>query len=278
MANAVRDVFVAFAPEQGKPTAAAYYAASLARAHNALLTARALGVKIWQPYGLFPSVAAGYVSAANDATKERIDQSASALASELVGLPLSTSIASMMGTQPELAAAVSLQARLHDLAVTDLSLALFGEGRAMIDELLFAAGRPTIVVPPGVVRFSAKTIVAAWDGGACAARAINDAMPLLAAAEKAQLVCIVNEKDLARAVPGAEFAPHLDRHGVKVELVDLSPAHRDAGRAIRDHAKAVGADMIVMGAFGHSRLRQLVLGGVTEAMLRETPAPVFFSH
>jgi nucleotide-binding universal stress UspA family protein len=122
-----------------------------------------------------------------------------------------------------------------------------------------------------------RRIVVAWDGSARAARALNDAMPFLRGAEHVEIVSVVNDKDLSRMVPGAEVAPHLSRHGVKAEVVDLELVS-DAGRTILDRAKLVGADMIVMGAFAHSRWRQFVLGGATESMLLNADIPVLMSH
>jgi nucleotide-binding universal stress UspA family protein len=120
--------------------------------------------------------------------------------------------------------------------------------------------------------------VVAWDGTSRAARALNDAMPLLTSAEYVELASVLKEKDLTKLVPGAEAAPHLSRHGIDATVANVDATHGDAGKALRGRAALVSADMIVMGAFAHSRWRQMVLGGVTDSMLTASEIPVFLSH
>jgi len=279
MANPViHDLFVAFLPEDGKLTPAARYAVSLARAANAALTARALGVKIWQPFGVAPAISGAYVQTANAAAQDNVDRAVAALTDACGGMTGSLDIAGLVRSHADITTTVSFLGRLHDLAITDSGPALAGEGRAIIEELLFNAGRPLIVAPNSATEFRADVIVVAWDGSGRAARAVNDAMPFLAAAKQVQLVCVTNEKSLATTTPGVEIAPHLARHGVKLDILELTPPDRDAGRAILDAAAKAHADLIVMGAYGHSRFRQITFGGVTRAMLEQGERAVFFSH
>lgn len=170
------------------------------------------------------------------------------------------------------------QARVHDLTVLDAEAVALNLDRGLIEKALFGSGRPLIVVPPGCETFAARRIIVAWDGSAQAARALNDAMPLLRAADAVEVVSVAGEKDLSNAVPGAEVAPHLARHGVEATVKDLVAHHGDVAETLRNQAGLYRADMLVMGAFAHSWIREVVLGGVTRSLLKESPVPLFLSH
>jgi nucleotide-binding universal stress UspA family protein len=117
----------------------------------------------------------------------------------------------------------------------------------------------------------------AWNGSREAARAVADALPLLAAAERVSILMVRPEPDGMGAPPGADVTHHLGRHGVKVEPVRIDDAG-DVGALLLARCAAAGADVLVMGAYGHSRLRELVLGGATRTVLHETTLPVLLSH
>ena len=169
------------------------------------------------------------------------------------------------------------RARLHDLTVLDIGPRTYDLDREMIEKALFQSGRPVIAVPRGHGAFTSRRVVVAWDGSAQAARAANDAMPFLRAAEAVELVSVAGTEELHASVPGAEFAPHLARHGVNVSVVDV-PVVRDVAETIRNQARMFHADMLVTGAYGHSPLREFFFGGVTRSLLRSSPAPLFLSH
>ncbi len=178
---------------------------------------------------------------------------------------------------PDLIARLTARSRLADLTVLDAETREVDLDRDLIDGLLFGSGRPLIVVPPGRASFCARRVVVAWDGSAQAARAANDALPILRAAEAVEIVSVVGEKDLAVSVAGAEFAPHLARHGVRVSVNDL-PVVDDVAEALRTEAGLFRADMLVMGAYRHSRLQEWFLGGVTQSLLARSPVPLFLAH
>ena len=110
-------------------------------------------------------------------------------------------------------------------------------------------------------------------GGACPQR--RPAVP--AGGAQVELISVTGEKDLAHTVPGAEIAPHLTRHGVTVNVLALPAMNGDVAETLRNHAHLTRADMIVMGAYVHSRLREMVLGGTTQSLLKNTPVPLFLS-
>ncbi|WP_426437410.1 universal stress protein [Bradyrhizobium genosp. P] len=151
----------------------------------------------------------------------------------------------------------------------------------MFDSLLFESGRPVIVVPY-IHKDGLKLdrVVCCWDGGRAAARAINDALPLLAKAAKVDLLIIENDKikNETTEIRGVEMASHLARHEVKVEIEIVPAPDIDVADAILSHVADESGTLIVMGGYGHAKLREIILGGVTRAMLNSMTVPVFLSH
>jgi nucleotide-binding universal stress UspA family protein len=151
----------------------------------------------------------------------------------------------------------------------------------MIENSLFDSGRPVIVVPY-INRDGLKLdrVVCCWDGGRAAARAINDALPLLAKADKVDLLIIENDKtkNETTEIRGVEMASHLARHNVKVEVEIIPAPDIDVADAILSHVADESGSLIVMGGYGHSKVREIILGGVTRAMLKSMTVPVFMSH
>lgn len=142
------------------------------------------------------------------------------------------------------------------------------------------AGRPTLLIPyDGDFSNIGKHVVVAWDGSREAARAISDAMPLLHRSSCVQIL-IVNPGEEIEAhgeEPGADIALYLARHGIKVEVC-VRFSKKNTGEAILQHAQELGASLLVMGAYGHSRFREMVMGGVTRSILENMNVPVLMSH
>jgi nucleotide-binding universal stress UspA family protein len=148
----------------------------------------------------------------------------------------------------------------------------------MIEGALFESGRPLIVVPY-IQKQGLKLdrILLSWDGGRMAARAIADAMPLLARAKAVDLV-IVTERGKNEEITGATMSEHLARHGVAAAVKRIAKGDIAVQDAILDYVADSGADLIVMGGYGHSRLREFILGGVTRSILKSMTVPVLMSH
>ncbi|MGE7416670.1 universal stress protein [Methylobacterium tarhaniae] len=178
---------------------------------------------------------------------------------------------------PEVVHRLAAEARLHDLTVLDLDPRSEVLSRETVEAALMASGRPVLAVPRTHPAFAGRRILVAWDGGLQAVRAANEAMPLLRAAETVEIVSVGDADDLLTTVPGAEFARHLARHGVAVTVSDLPQAGSIAD-TLRKHAVRVRADLIAMGAYRHSRTRELVFGGVTRSLLMDAPVPLFLAH
>jgi nucleotide-binding universal stress UspA family protein len=151
----------------------------------------------------------------------------------------------------------------------------------MIETSLFQSGRPLIVVPH-IQKDGLKLdhLVCCWDGSSAAARAINDALPLLVKATAVDLLIVLNEKTNSNAnvIRGTGMAKHLARHDVKVRIETVSAADIDVTNAIQSYVADNSATLIVMGGYGHAKLREVVLGGVTRDMLKSMTVPVFMSH
>jgi nucleotide-binding universal stress UspA family protein len=148
------------------------------------------------------------------------------------------------------------------------------------EHLALSSGRPVLAVPY-VGRFEtvARNVLVAWTPSREATRAVNDAMPLLVRAEQVTILA-VNPADTHGhgEQPGADIALHLARHGVKAVVEQTVSAEISVADALLSRAADLGSDLLVMGAYGHSRLRELVLGGVTREILQHMTLPVLLSH
>lgn len=148
-------------------------------------------------------------------------------------------------------------------------------------DVLRHSGRPVLVVPPGATApMPPKRAVVAWKPTREAARAVADAMPLLRCAEVVDVVVIDPQvgEGAHGGEPGADIAAHLARHELRVEVSVRPSMNFSAAYALLDHARTVGADLLVAGGYGHSRLREAVLGGTTRELLQTAHLPVLFSH
>lgn len=149
--------------------------------------------------------------------------------------------------------------------------------RTLIEAMLFTSGRPVIAVPPFWERGAEfEKIVVAWDGSVRAARAVGDAMPLLARAGRVEILCA--SPDASKSVAGADLAAHLARHCQSVSVTELQTQHGDVAKTLHAHAAKARADLFVMGAYAHPHLLQMAVGGVTSDMLSEADFPLLLSY
>lgn len=183
----------------------------------------------------------------------------------------------VQNSHAETCKSIAAAARLSDLAI----VARPGNGLSLdqnlIEAMLFGTGRPLLVIPPNWdkgPRF--QKIMIAWDGSARAARAVGDSMPLLARADRVEILCA--SPDASKHIDGADLATHLARHCRAVTVTDLPARHGDVARTLAAHATMAGADLLVMGGYGHTRLLEMVLGGVTIIMLSEAELPLLMSY
>ncbi len=149
----------------------------------------------------------------------------------------------------------------------------------IVEAALFNSGRPMILVP-FVHKGSLKLdrVMVCWDGSATAARAVGDAMPLLERAKAVDVVIIAAEQAKSDEMPGADIGRHLARRDIKVDVRRVQAPRIDVSGAILNYAADNAIDLVVMGGYGHSRLRELILGGATRGMLEAMTVPTLMSH
>jgi nucleotide-binding universal stress UspA family protein len=273
----IKNILIGFTEDE-TPSAALSYGLSLARQGSAHVTALSASVKLALTHAFVSEMAAGLAAAENKRVKEIAETAAENARrwANVEGIPCT--IETVQLRYADLVNRFAALCRVHDLAVVDADPDMFTIDRSLIEQALFSSGRPVIVVPRSIDTFKAERIVVAWDGSPKAARALNDALPFLQSASLVDIVCVTGEKDLSDAVLGAEIAPHLARHGINATLTDLPAEDGDVAQTLRNHATLIRADLIVMGAYFHSRLRQMILGGVTQSLLKTSPAPLFLSY
>lgn len=146
---------------------------------------------------------------------------------------------------------------------------------------LFQAGRPVLFVPRDAnATLRPKTILLAWDSRPSAAHAARDALEMMKLAQSVHVTMVdpVAASRVSGDEPGADIATYLARHGVNVSVETLPSAGRFVTDTLQRHALDINADMIVMGAYGHSKLLELILGGVTKSMLKEAKLPILMAH
>jgi nucleotide-binding universal stress UspA family protein len=195
-------------------------------------------------------------------------------------------------------AAISAESRMLEVPVTSaprvfartsrqFDLAIMGQPqpdkpaleRLIVEAALFDSGRPVLVVPY-IQRAGLRLdrVMVGWDGSRSAARAVADALPLLVRAKTTEVVVVASEPAKSAEMPGVEIAHHLARHGAKVEVKSIVTAETDVANTILSHAADTSADFLVMGGYGHSRLREFILGGVTRGILSSMTIPTLMSH
>jgi nucleotide-binding universal stress UspA family protein len=177
---------------------------------------------------------------------------------------------------------MKLHARYADLTIVGQGVDLRdvpGELAFLPEELALWVGRPVLVVPRyGTFQAIGQRVLIAWNGSREATRAVNDAIPILKVANKVTVLSIDPEGEPDRRLPGADLALHLARHEITAEAESTQALDIAVGDVLLSRAADLGADLIVMGAYGHSRLREMVLGGATRHLLQHMTVPVLLSH
>jgi len=263
-----------------KPGPACAYAVSLAAAFDAHLAGIAF---LYDP--IVPISGAGYIPADvidaqerenEQATRSALNQFNTACARAGVSAEPLTLTASYGGVGEQFGRI----ARRFDVAIVGQAEPETSAVEEIIAEsALFESGRPVIVVPYiQKAPLKLENVMVCWDGSRSAARAIADAMPLLAKSGRVEVVIVTNERGKQDEIEGADIGAHLARHGLNVEIKRTALGDIDVADVLLSHAADSGSDLIVMGGYGHSRLREFVLGGVTRSILRSMTAPVLMAH
>lgn len=180
----------------------------------------------------------------------------------------------------EIPDAVTDYARLRDLTIVPIAEPVALQ-QSIAEYVIFGSGRPVLILPgaPNVTRpIRLDTIGIAWDFGRAAARALSDAIPLLQRAREVRVVTVKNERAFETRLNSSDLARHLALHGVKVTVDEEDAKGRPVGDVLNEYVSNHSLDVLVMGAYGHSRIRDLLLGGATKSIVSSPPLPVFLSH
>jgi nucleotide-binding universal stress UspA family protein len=175
---------------------------------------------------------------------------------------------------------LTVLARTRDLCVIPYHGAVAGQ-TSLAESVVFGSGRPVVILrtgpdqtPPRAIR----RILIAWDGGRAASRAVQDAMPLLKAADEVRILTVLDDKASTTGGQAWDLARHLQAHGIKAEPEEYTAAGLSIGQVLEQATLDRGFDLLVMGAFGHTRLREFLLGGATQRIMTVPPIPVLLSH
>jgi nucleotide-binding universal stress UspA family protein len=171
-------------------------------------------------------------------------------------------------------------ARRFDLAIVGQPNRDKDEPAEVVDEgVLFESGRPVIFVPYiQKAALKLERVMVCWDGSRAAARAVADSLPFLHKSKQVEIVIVAGKGFKTDEAPGADLAKHLARHELQVVLKRITSPDIDVSSTILSYAADTSADMIVMGGYGHSRLREFILGGATRGILESMTVPVLMSH
>lgn len=265
-----------FGPEEASP--AIGYGLGLAQEAGAHLTVEAAAQRVQLPNAGVTRFATDLVGEENARLRRLAQEAVATVEGTAAAAGVTATARATHQSFSQFVGWFTALAGVHDLTILDTEAEAIHPDRDLIQALLFRSGRPVVTVPSGWSTFRARRIVVGWDGSGRAARAVHDALPFLRAAEAVQIVAVTGEKELPGHVDGTDLAPHLSRHGVAAEVECRTVLAGGVAPTLRDAAMQRKADMIVMGGYVHSRLRELAFGGVTQSMLRDCPVPLLLSH
>lgn len=183
---------------------------------------------------------------------------------------------SFLFTVAEIAA---LHARHADLVIAGVSRPVPDEQWRLLSGLLAGSGRPLLIAPEDApARASFGRVLVAWNTSREATRAVHDALPLLTSAREVEVLRVARAGEAPPLVPDAALIAHLRRHGIEAAMTHRTAPRANTGEAIIAHASDTGAELIVAGAYSHSRAREQVFGGVTRRLIEHAGVPVLFAH
>jgi nucleotide-binding universal stress UspA family protein len=250
-------------------------------AHLSVLELVNLPMPLASPWGLMPDVTA---AEAYGPLREQGERNVTKLKKRLEKEAVSTEVRLVESLFVEPARMAAHCAHYADLTIVAGPLGDTAEAtvaQMFFGSLLLESGRPVLVVPPRCkTPMPPRRIVAAWRPTTECARALHDALPLLVSAEAVDLLVVdpIGGERGHGEQPGVDIASHLARHGVKVNVVVRESKRSPVSEILLEHAREIRAELLVAGGYGHSRLREWAMGGVTRDLLIGATIPVFFSH
>jgi nucleotide-binding universal stress UspA family protein len=264
----------------GENDVAADYAISVAKAFEAHLGAIAFVYEPVIPGAVLGGVPTDLIEVQREENSKAANAAVARFAAATAGSGLSTESRVIDASIAGAADLFARAARRYDLAVVGQARPQEGAAQdLLIEGALFESGRPVIIVPYiQKAPLKLDRVLVCWDASKPATRAIADAIPFLQRATKIDIVVVSGEQGKAHELAGVRMAGHLARHGVTVEIKRIPAGGVEVQNAIQAHVVDTGADFMVMGGYGHSRLREFILGGVTRTILKSMTVPVLMSH
>ncbi|WP_313137319.1 universal stress protein [Paracoccus jeotgali] len=257
-------------------------AIEMARREDAHLEVFCLGVDHSQT-GYYYAGASAYVFQENiDKAMASAESLETMIRKRLQGETIRWSVESAVAQVGGLTTLIGMRARFADLVVLTrpYSETAAPDAEAVTEAALFEGGAPVLIVPRGELPETlARRVLIAWDQSEEAMTAIRRAMPMLAKAESVEITVIdPSPHGPERSDPGGALCQMLTRHGVRASIAVLARTMPQISEILAQRAIEIGADLIVMGAYGHSRFREAILGGTTRTMLRKTSIPVLMAR
>jgi len=257
-------------------------AIALAHAEDAHLDVLCIGVDCTQTAYYYAGASAVFQQEAIEKAKENSIK-AEAFANEMLSKEdINYSVDKAVAQLAGLGRLVAHRARFNDLVILPRP---YGKGcgqeqETIVEATLFEGQVPTLIVPPkSKANIEAKRIIVAWNESSEAMAAVRAAMPALIAADSVNIVVIdPPQHGPDRSDPGGALSQMLSRHGVKAEITVLAKTMPRVSDVLLRHGRDMNADMLVMGAYGHSRFREAILGGATRNMLENAQIPVLMAH
>jgi nucleotide-binding universal stress UspA family protein len=274
----IKDILVSLASDTNNDGVVGY-AVSLASTFDAHLTGVAFAQDPFIAGAMFDGVSAAVIAEYQEESKSTATAIAQKFAQTVRGAGI-TAESRVVDTSAEgIGETFGRLARRYDLSVVGQSENKGPVEGLIIEGALFDSGRPVLVVPYTMRDgFKADRPLLCWDGSRSAARAFSDALPLIAKSKTVEVITIASKDSKKGEIAGADIAHHLARHGIKAELNRIVAPDTDVPNTILSHAADSSADLIVMGGYGHSRLREFVLGGATRGILGSMTVPALLSH
>ncbi|WP_181699456.1 universal stress protein [Chthonobacter albigriseus] len=254
-------------------------ALDLAAAHGAHVTGLALAMEPLAPGFLASPIPADYIVGAIEEAERQARKASDSFAARAAaaGVPADARTLTLLAgaTQPVIG-----QAHLSDLVV--IGQENYDQPEPMrstlIEAVMFEAGVPLLLVPTGWKKpFKVDNVMIAWDGSSTAARAVHAALPMISLAKSIEITIVASSKAWA-GEPGADVATYLSRHGLAVTINTVNRDAGDISGTLNARVRETDADLLVMGAYGHSRLREFIVGGATRGMLETMVVPTLLAH
>ncbi|MEM8957688.1 MAG: universal stress protein [Pseudomonadota bacterium] len=251
-------------------------ATGIARAEDAHLTVMALRYDLGIPPYAFVDAVGPTMAEALESARSEAEARAKHAEETLRTADVKGEVVRCVTLHRDIEREVAEVARFADLAIVGPPYgdAVSGAASAILDGILYECDLPALVVPDDTTSLDNGTVLIGWDGSRQALKAVKGALPLLQRADKVEICTF----DPRREAPGDVLSKMLARYDVKVETAALPKPSGPIAAAIAQRAREIGAGLLVMGAYGHSRFRESVIGGVTRATLHDVEMPLLLAH